>query len=64
MFEKGLEEIKKISKETKQLQDKISHFAYKINVTGQVIYILIILKLFSLIIIFNVFENLFNLFYI
>ena len=34
MFEKGLEEIKKISKETKQLQDKISHFAYKINVTG------------------------------
>ena len=34
MFEKGLEEIKKISKETKQLQDKISYFAYKINATG------------------------------
>ena len=34
MFEKGLEEIKKITKETKQLQDRISQFAYKINVTG------------------------------
>ena len=31
MFEKGLEEIKKVTKETKQLKDKISKFAYKIN---------------------------------
>ena len=34
MFEKGLEEIKKITEETKQLQDKISQFALKINITG------------------------------
>ena len=31
MFEKGLEEIKKVTNETKQLKDKISKFAYKIN---------------------------------
>ena len=33
LYEKGLEEIKKITKETKQLQDKISQFVYKINIT-------------------------------
>ena len=32
MYEKGLEEIKKITQETKQLQDKISKFAYEINI--------------------------------
>ena len=32
MYEKGLEEIKKITQETKQLQEKISKFAYKINI--------------------------------
>ena len=31
MFEKGLEDIKKVTNETKQLKDKISKFAYKIN---------------------------------
>ena len=34
MFEKGLEEIKKVTNETKQLKDKISKFAYKINFAG------------------------------
>ena len=34
IFEKGLEEIKKVTKETKLLQDKISQFVYKINVEG------------------------------
>ena len=35
LFEKGLEEIKKIAKETKNLQDKISQFVYKINATNE-----------------------------
>ena len=34
IFERGLEEIKKVTKETKQLQDKISKFAYKVNAIG------------------------------
>jgi hypothetical protein len=34
LYEKGLEEIKKISLETKELEDKITSFANKINIYG------------------------------
>ena len=35
IYEKGLEEIKKIAQETKKLQDKISQFVYTIDNSEQ-----------------------------
>ena len=34
LYERGLKEIKKISLETKELEDKITSFANKINIYG------------------------------